>query len=278
MRAAPPQPAPSRCHPPRAQSPPRRPRTRPRDHLCACTAHLPRHHHRRRRGGLTVFTRRRRAHRARSTDDPRPSVPSPTRASERIERPALRHLAGITAMRHALGANADDWENHADRAAAPLIPDALWTPPEDHPLAGGTVAIEYDAGSYDPQRVYDKLSEFERAFNAPDLGGRHRSARRNAAPRRRATRYRCHHPRRPLVGLNAPPRDDRAGSAHRDRPSRASALGAAAESPPRPRLGPRERCSPHPCLEPRVNRPRIQPTSPSRRRQARLNQQGPSLG
>lgn len=115
--------------------------------------------------GITVFTRpvERTVH-ARRT--PAVRFFAATARDERIGAPALRHLAGITATRHALGANAVDWENHADRVAAPLVPDALWTPPEGHPLAGRTVAIEYDAGSYGPQRRYDKMSEFERSFAA----------------------------------------------------------------------------------------------------------------
>lgn len=115
--------------------------------------------------GVTVFTRpvEKTVH-ARRTPAVRFFAANPRDA--RIGAPALRHLAGITATRHALGAHAADWENHADRVAAPLVPDALWTPPEGHPLAGGTVAIEYDASSYGPQRRYEKMSEFQRAFAA----------------------------------------------------------------------------------------------------------------
>lgn len=134
--------------------------------------------------GVTVFARpvEKTVH-ARRTPAVRFFAANPR--DERIGAPALRHLAGITATRHALGALAVDWENHADRVAAPLVPDALWTPPDGHPLAGGTVAIEYDAGSYGPHRRYEKMAEFERAFAAQvwaaSTGARAETLRRTAA-------------------------------------------------------------------------------------------------
>lgn len=66
----------------------------------------------------------------------------------------LRHLAGVAAMRQALGAEAHTWSSAADASFALLRPDALWRTSE------GTVAIEFDAGSYDPEQLRSKVAAF----------------------------------------------------------------------------------------------------------------------
>jgi len=70
----------------------------------------------------------------------------------------VRHLTGTAEMRHLLGAPHDVWVSDAGRRWAKHKPDALWTTPQ------GVVAIEYDAGSYDPTRIADKLMSFKAGY------------------------------------------------------------------------------------------------------------------
>ena len=67
---------------------------------------------------------------------------------------ALRHLAGVAELRHRLGAEAKAWRSAADAAFALLRPDAVWRTPE------GVIAIEFDAGSYDPEQLRSKVEAF----------------------------------------------------------------------------------------------------------------------
>ena len=70
----------------------------------------------------------------------------------------VRHLSGTAEMRYLLGAPHDAWVSDAGRRWAKHQPDALWTTPE------GVVAIEYDAGSYDPKTIADKLMSFKAGY------------------------------------------------------------------------------------------------------------------
>jgi len=70
----------------------------------------------------------------------------------------LRHLAGVTAMRHVLRAPIEDWSNRGERLARRNVPDGVWNALE------GKVAIEYDASGYSPDTVISKGWVFERAF------------------------------------------------------------------------------------------------------------------
>lgn len=67
---------------------------------------------------------------------------------------ALRHLAGVAEIRHRLGAEPKAWRSTADASFALLRPDACWRTPE------GVIAIEFDAGSYDPEQLRNKVSAF----------------------------------------------------------------------------------------------------------------------
>lgn len=67
---------------------------------------------------------------------------------------ALRHLAGVAEIRHRLGAEAGAWRSAADASFALLRPDAVWRTPE------GVIAIEFDAGSYDPEQLRSKVAAF----------------------------------------------------------------------------------------------------------------------
>ena len=67
---------------------------------------------------------------------------------------ALRHLAGVAELRHRLGAEPKAWRSAADAAFALLRPDAVWRTPE------GVIAIEFDAGSYDPEQLRRKVEAF----------------------------------------------------------------------------------------------------------------------
>jgi hypothetical protein len=81
--------------------------------------------------------------------------------------PSLRHLAGVAEMRRLLGAAPEDWESVAEARHRLYIPDAVWTTPD------GTVAIEYDVGSYAPQQVITKARTFNsytrQIWGAPTL-------------------------------------------------------------------------------------------------------------
>jgi len=71
--------------------------------------------------------------------------------------PALRHLAGTTAIRLDIKANSEHWTNEADRPLSLQIPDGYW---EDH--KSPPVPIEYDAGSYSQRQVISKAREFDK--------------------------------------------------------------------------------------------------------------------
>jgi len=72
--------------------------------------------------------------------------------------PSVRHLTGTAEMRYLLGASADVWVSDASRRYAKNKPDAIWRTPE------GVVAIEYDAGAYDPDQIREKLIAFEKGY------------------------------------------------------------------------------------------------------------------
>jgi len=76
----------------------------------------------------------------------------------------LRHLAGVTAMRHVLGALVEEWSNRGERLARRNLPDGVWDAPE------GKVALEYDAAGYSPDTVIAKAWVFERNFEAQVWG------------------------------------------------------------------------------------------------------------
>lgn len=75
---------------------------------------------------------------------------------KRLEGSSLRHLAGIAEMRHILGADRNVWVSLAAARRKPRMPDALWK------TARGSVAIEYDIGSYSPKQIRDKAMDFRR--------------------------------------------------------------------------------------------------------------------
>jgi hypothetical protein len=67
----------------------------------------------------------------------------------------LRHLAGITEMRHLLDAPIEQWKNRADRENALSIPDAIWK------KGYVEIPIEYDTGSYSLKQLKTKLFDFD---------------------------------------------------------------------------------------------------------------------
>lgn len=71
--------------------------------------------------------------------------------------PALRHLAGTTAIRLNIKAHSGHWTNDADQPLSLLIPDGYWADNETPP-----VPIEYDAGSYSQRDVINKALEFDK--------------------------------------------------------------------------------------------------------------------
>ena len=62
----------------------------------------------------------------------------------------LQHLAGVTEMRHLLGAHTEDWRNNADDSNGEGEEDGEWRSPY------GRVAIEYDIGSYATRYILNK--------------------------------------------------------------------------------------------------------------------------
>lgn len=70
----------------------------------------------------------------------------------------LRHLAGVTAMRHVLRAPVEEWSNRGERLGRRNMPDGVWNALE------GKVAIEYDASGYHSDTVLAKGWVFERNF------------------------------------------------------------------------------------------------------------------
>lgn len=93
------------------------------------------------------------------------------RASEptlaRMDVARLRHLAGVTALRHELEAPIDEWASTADAVDALLVPDALW---RLRGVEGVFRAIEFDAGSYSRAQVSQKMVAFQRQFGMQHWG------------------------------------------------------------------------------------------------------------
>lgn len=79
-------------------------------------------------------------------------------ASPRYGAPRLRHLAGVTAMRHAVNAPVALWRNRGGALGRGRQPDGFWE------SATGVVAIEYDAGGYDNDEVIMKGGSFDRQY------------------------------------------------------------------------------------------------------------------
>jgi hypothetical protein len=75
-----------------------------------------------------------------------------------LEGAQLRHLAGVAEMRKMLGELPGAWESSAQRQRALLLPDALWH------TKGGVVAIEFDAGSYSPKQIEEKVWGYSRNY------------------------------------------------------------------------------------------------------------------
>ena len=70
----------------------------------------------------------------------------------------VRHLTGAAELRYLLGAPHDAWVSDAGKQRVKSKPDAVWTTPE------GVVAIEYDSGCYDPERIVNKLLSFRAGY------------------------------------------------------------------------------------------------------------------
>ena len=70
----------------------------------------------------------------------------------------VRHLTGAAELRYLLGAPHDAWVSDAGKQRVKSKPDAVWTTPE------GMVAIEYDSGCYDPERIVTKLTSFKAGY------------------------------------------------------------------------------------------------------------------
>jgi hypothetical protein len=79
-------------------------------------------------------------------------------AVEPLERRAteIRHLLGIASMRRELGVPPEHWRLY--EAYDPIAPDAEWRVPH------GTIAIEFDAGSYSRQVIVTKTLQFGAAY------------------------------------------------------------------------------------------------------------------
>jgi Replication-relaxation len=67
----------------------------------------------------------------------------------------LRHLAGVTEMRHLLQAPQEHWQNHADKENALKVPDGIWQ------LGQQRIAIEFDTGSYSITQLKHKMFYFD---------------------------------------------------------------------------------------------------------------------
>ncbi len=76
----------------------------------------------------------------------------------------VRHLTGVAELRYLLGAPHDAWLSDAGKQRVKSKPDAIWTTP------GGVVAIEYDSGCYDPERIADKLLSFKAGYTSQIWG------------------------------------------------------------------------------------------------------------
>lgn len=70
----------------------------------------------------------------------------------------VRHLTGAAELRHLLGAPHDAWVSDAGGQRVKSKPDAVWTTP------AGVIAIEYDSGCYDPERIVSKLMSFRAGY------------------------------------------------------------------------------------------------------------------
>lgn len=79
-------------------------------------------------------------------------------ADPRYAATRLRHLAGVTAMRHVLGEPIEAWSNCGEQLGRRNVPDGVWSTPD------GKVAIEYDASGYSPDTVIAKAWVFEGAY------------------------------------------------------------------------------------------------------------------
>lgn len=80
----------------------------------------------------------------------------------------LRHLAGVSAMRLALGAACNDWRNDAERKMARLVPDGLWE--RSSSMGRETWAIEYDANSYWGSVIHQKARAFHDEYDGQIWG------------------------------------------------------------------------------------------------------------
>ena len=78
------------------------------------------------------------------------------RKHTRLSASALRHLAGVAEMRRMLCAPVEQWHAEASARCVAEQPDAVWE------SLAGDIAIEYDAGSYSPQKIRQKICTFER--------------------------------------------------------------------------------------------------------------------
>jgi hypothetical protein len=76
----------------------------------------------------------------------------------------LRQLAGVAELRHSLGATEVAWKSDAQAKMSLEIPDALWHLPRQ------VIAIEYDAGSYNPTQLENKASTFAKHYSAQIWG------------------------------------------------------------------------------------------------------------
>ncbi len=74
----------------------------------------------------------------------------------RLSAASLRHLAGVAEMRRLLNAPREEWRSQPRAGFTSEHPDAVWESP------AGPVAIEYDAGSYSPQKIIQKINGFRR--------------------------------------------------------------------------------------------------------------------
>jgi hypothetical protein len=72
-----------------------------------------------------------------------------------FDRPtALRHLAGLAAMRHSLAAPENEWTIPVTNQRKHGLPDGLWHRGEE------LVAIEFDAGGYNRSQIVEKAMNF----------------------------------------------------------------------------------------------------------------------
>ena len=68
----------------------------------------------------------------------------------------LQHLAGLTEMRHLLGARTETWVSYADASHGVAEADGEWDSPD------GRIAVEYDIGSYSTAYILEKAHSLER--------------------------------------------------------------------------------------------------------------------